>query len=120
MKIDLRVRGLADPAVLRDQIERRLQFALGRFGHEVARVTVRLSDENGPRGGVDKRCHLTVRGPKLATVVIDERNAVAEAAIDLAAGRASRAVARLIDRRRERPLRMSLSWLALTQHTGGA
>jgi putative sigma-54 modulation protein len=103
MKIDLRVRGMAEPAVLRAQIERRMQFALGRFGHDVAQVTVRLSDENGPRGGVDKRCHLTIRGPRLATVVIDERNAGAEAAIDLAAGRASRAVARLLERRRERP-----------------
>ena len=112
MKIELRVRGLEDPAVLRDQLERRLQFALGRFGHEVAQVTVRLTDENGPRGGVDKRCHLTVRGPRLATVVIDERNSVAEAALDLAAGRAGRAVARLLDRRLARRLRMPIFRLA--------
>ena len=112
MKIDFRVRGLEDPSALREQVERRLQFALGRFGHEVARVTVRLCDENGPRGGVDKRCHLTVRGPRLATVVIDERNSVAEAAVDLAAGRASRAVARLLDRRREARLRMPMFWPA--------
>ncbi len=105
MKIDLRIRGLEDAAGLKEQVERRLQFALRRFGPEVAQVTVRLSDENGPRGGVDKRCHLTVRGPRLNTVVIDERSASAEVAIDLAADRVGRAVARLVDRRRHRAVR---------------
>jgi hypothetical protein len=32
---------------------RRLAFALN---HIVSRIVVRLSDVNGPRGGVDKRC----------------------------------------------------------------
>ena len=112
MKIELRIRGVEDVAELREHVERRMQFALGRFAPEVAHVTVRLSDENGPRGGVDKRCHLTVRGPRLSTVVIDERSAVVEAAIDLAADRAGRAVARLLDRRRHRSVRPTLLQLA--------
>ncbi len=112
MKIELRVRGLENVAVLREHIERRMQFALGRFGGEVGSVTVRVSDENGPRGGVDKRCHLTVRGPKVGTVVIDERHMAAEAAVDLAAGRAGRAVARMLERSRDRLVPRHLVWAA--------
>lgn len=103
MKIEVRVHGVEEPSSLREHTQARLQFALGRFGSEVAHVTLRLSDENGPRGGVDKRCHLTVRGPNVGTVVIDERHRMAEAALDLAAGRAGRAVARALDRKREWP-----------------
>ena len=112
MKIEMRVRGLEDVGALKEQIVRRVQFALGRFAPEVQRVTVRLGDENGPRGGVDKRCHLTVRGNRFGTVVIDERDGDAAAALDLAAGRASRAVARAIDRSRDRAAPFGLVWAA--------
>ena len=39
---------------------RRLAFAFGRFGPLLRRVAVRLTDLNGPRGGVDKACPLAV------------------------------------------------------------
>ena len=37
--------------VLKGHIERRLRFALGRFAARIGRLTVRLTDVNGPRGG---------------------------------------------------------------------
>lgn len=46
--------------VLGDYIERRVRFALGRFAGRIDRVAVRLSDVNGPRGGIDKHCRVTV------------------------------------------------------------
>ena len=36
---------------LKDHIERRLRSALGRFAARIDRLTVRLSDVNGPAGG---------------------------------------------------------------------
>jgi ribosome hibernation promoting factor len=45
---------------LKDHLERRLRFALGRFAARIDRVRVRLSDVNGPRGGVDKQCRIAV------------------------------------------------------------
>jgi hypothetical protein len=42
------------PDFLPDHIERRLRFALARFGSRVERVIVFLHDRNGPRGGIDK------------------------------------------------------------------
>jgi putative sigma-54 modulation protein len=63
MKIEVRGPTFSRSDALRAHAERRLGAALGRFQTHVARATVRLTDVNGPRGGVDQRCRvsLTVR-----------------------------------------------------------
>lgn len=43
---------------LRDLAERRVRFVLRRLSRLVPRAEVQLSDLNGPRGGVDKRCQV--------------------------------------------------------------
>ena len=40
---------------------RSLEFALDRFSQRIADVSLRVSDENGPRGGVDQTCSLAVK-----------------------------------------------------------
>jgi putative sigma-54 modulation protein len=74
---------------------RRFVFALSRFRHRVRTLAVRVTDVNGPRGGLDKRCRVTVQlqGPS-QTVVIDDVDADAAIAVDRAADRTARTVAR--------------------------
>jgi len=67
MKIDIQTRGFTLTDALRTQTERRLRFAFGGLGARVGRVGVRLTDENGPRGGVDKRCALRISVPGRST-----------------------------------------------------
>lgn len=43
---------------LRTLTERRVRHALKRLAWLVPRVRVHLSDINGPRGGIDKRCQI--------------------------------------------------------------
>ena len=43
---------------LRRSVERRLLYALSRFGPGVERVAVRLSDVANPMGGVDRVCRI--------------------------------------------------------------
>ena len=43
---------------LRTDVERRLLYALSRFGAGVERVVVRLSDATNPLGGVDRHCQM--------------------------------------------------------------
>lgn len=90
--------GHAAPAAIAAQARRRFEFALGRFGARVRSLTVRLSDLNGPKGGVDKQCRVAIRldGTK-RTIVIEHTDQSAVAAIDRAAERAARAVARALD-----------------------
>ncbi len=51
-----------------------------------AGVAVRLADDNGPRGGVDKRCVLRVHLAGMRVTVITERAVDVYAALEAAAG----------------------------------
>jgi hypothetical protein len=46
---------------LRDLAERRVRFVLRRLAWLVPRAEVQMSDVNGPRGGIDKRCQVELR-----------------------------------------------------------
>ena len=77
----------------------RLEFALGRFGAHVRSLTDRMTDLNGPRGGVDKHCLVAIRltsPPRL--IVIQDTDVEAEVAIARVAERAARVVARAVHR----------------------
>ncbi len=98
MRLDIRSKDLYLAEALRVHLERRLRFALGRFDNRIRRVSVRLVDTNGPRGGVDKRCRLSLVVNPGGNVVIEERNADLVAAIDRAVDRLGHAVARKLHR----------------------
>jgi len=85
---------------LREHVQRRLHFALSRFEGRVARVIVRLSDLNGPRGGADKNCRLQIRVHGLPDVIIEDVEADLYVAINRAADRAARTVERQLRRAR--------------------
>ena len=105
MNIDVRFRGLEPSESLRDHVVRRIHFHLSRFGHEISSVHVRISDVNGPKGGVDKQCQIKVRGRRLSAVVIDDLSGDAYSSVDMAVERVGRAVGRDIERvRRTRVL----------------
>lgn len=87
---------------IRGLAERRLLFALSRFDSKVERVSVVLADVNGPRGGIDKSCSVTVKLRRLDDVHVSSEHADVEAAIRYAAGRIGRAVARAIEREASR------------------
>jgi putative sigma-54 modulation protein len=90
--------GLDD--MLKDHIERRLHFALGRCAARIHRLTVRLTDVNGPRGGLDKRCRIAVALVPRGMVTVEDSGDDPFALIADAAKRAGRAVRRELERRR--------------------
>lgn len=100
MRIDVRFQGIEASDALREHVVRRIRFQLSRFSGEVSAVVVRIGDVNGPKGGVDKRCHVAVRGPAFAPVTIEDLGSDAYSTVDLAVGRAARAVRRRIARAR--------------------
>jgi len=100
MRTIIRANGLASDAV-GDHARRRLGFALGRFADRITTVWLRLSDLNGPRGGVDKQCRIEVRGVNQWEVVVEDRDCDVYVAIDRAADRVGRAVGRTVERLRE-------------------
>ena len=101
MKIQIRFRGIESSEALADYTTRRIHQHLSRFGGQVGGVTVRLTDVNGPKGGEDKRCQLTVSGPRLRSVNLSETHADVLAAVDLALDRLANVLGRNIERERE-------------------
>lgn len=98
MELEVRGRHLHVSGALRQHLERRLGFALGRVSHRINTVWVRLEDTNGPKGGLDKRCRIKVAGGGGWLVMIEEHDSDAYAAVERAAGRAGRAVERTLER----------------------
>jgi ribosome-associated translation inhibitor RaiA len=86
-------------------IRRKLGTKLGKFVESIERVTVRMTDANGPRGGVDHVCGVKVVLSGLPSVVVERRDASPYAAIDLALRATEQAVRRSVSRRRMKPLR---------------
>ena len=96
----------------RELIRQKLGAKLGKFAASIERVTVRMSDANGPRGGIDHVCHVKVVLSGLPSVVVERRDASPYAVIDLALRATEQAVRRSLSRRRMKPLhrRSSAAW----------
>jgi ribosome-associated translation inhibitor RaiA len=98
MQIDIQARGFRLTEGLRTQAERRVRFALGSTSGRVRSVVMRLADENGPRGGLDKRCTIRANLPGAPPVIIAQQEADLYVAIDRAADRVGRAVSRRLEK----------------------
>ena len=83
---------------VRDFAERRLRFALSRFGGEIRQVLLVISDTNGPRGGVDQLCKVSVRFRRLPTLVASHQDAGLRPCLAKVAEKAGRAVSRKLSR----------------------
>ena len=94
MKVSIQFKDLQVTASDRQRIEDGIRLALTRFAPLVHGLTATISDENGSRGGVDKRCRLVVR-LHAGTVVVNEQAGAVMAAVTQAAERAARSVARV-------------------------
>ncbi len=98
---------------MRDIAVSRLRFVMRRLTWLVPRATVHLSDVNGPRGGIDKRCQLELKTDHSGTVVVTSMAHDWRSALDGALSRAARVLVRSWqrqgrrghgrDRARERP-----------------
>ena len=82
-------------------IERRVRFALGRFGHRIRRTEVLLVDSNGPRGGQDQHCTIHVVLAGLPPVVVEVQDVDPLAAVNRALDRVARRTRDSANRQRD-------------------
>jgi len=94
--------GTQRPAGLPEHIERRLRFALARFGNRVERVVVFLQDRNGPKGGIDKVCRILAKVQGCGSMIAAVADSDWTAAVDRATTRIGHTVARQVGRARDR------------------
>lgn len=85
---------------LNEYIEKRLHFALGRFSARIDSVLVRISWYTEPHGTINKECRIFIPLGRLNTINVAYADLDIHTAIDRAAGRAARAVARRLEQER--------------------
>ncbi|MFI5250739.1 MAG: CBS domain-containing protein, partial [Gemmatimonadales bacterium] len=79
--VAIRVAGVDVSDDVRADIRRKLGRQIGKFALSIERVTVRLSDVNGPRGGMDQQCQVKVVLSGAPSVVVESQSATMHAAI---------------------------------------
>jgi len=102
---NIRVDGVTLDAEDRAYIRRRLGEKLGKYARSIERVTVRVRDVNGPRGGIDLLCRIKVVLSGLPSVVVEHQAALLKPALTRALTGAERTVRQTVQRKRMRPIR---------------
>jgi len=98
MQLEIQAQDFQLTEALRAYIERRISFALSSRYEQIQRIVVRLADVNGTSGGVDKRCQIQVKVPRLRDIVIEDTESDPHVAIDRATDRVRRTVTRRLAR----------------------
>lgn len=94
MRIHVQARGFTLTHSIQSHLQRRIEFALDRLRGRVRSVCVRLSDVNGRRGGIDKRCQLQVQLADTSDVVVADVQRDLYVAMTRAVDRAAAAIVR--------------------------
>jgi CBS domain-containing protein len=102
---NIRVSGVTLEDEDREYIRRRLGMKLGKFAPSIERVTLRVEDVNGTRGGVDTTCRIKVVLSRLPSVTVETRGDSLADTVNRALGAAERAVRRTLQRKRTKPLK---------------
>ena len=93
MEISIIGRGIDVDSALYAYVKGRIYFTLSRFSSRVERVSVVLSDENGPNGGMRKTCCFRVQLLELPAVLTEQADFDVCTAFDRAADCVGRTVA---------------------------
>ncbi|MCE9667927.1 ribosome-associated translation inhibitor RaiA [Myxococcus stipitatus] len=102
MKVLMRGVHLTLTDSLRDYAREHLVRHVERYADdEASEVDISLVDINGPKGGVDKECRVTVRMPNFASIHVTETAETLLQAIDAARDRLERSLKRAVDKRRD-------------------
>jgi hypothetical protein len=89
----------------RAAIRHQLGLKLGKYATAIERVSVRISDANGPRGGVDKLCRVKVVLSGLPSTIFESRASSLNDAINGALAGTERNVRRSVTRRLTTPFK---------------
>ena len=90
MQVELRIRNTDLADVLRSYTDRRLRFAVSRFGDRVGRVVVTVSGLNGQGLAAAVSCHIGAELKPFGQLAVQESDLNLYTAIDRAVGRLGR------------------------------
>jgi ribosome-associated translation inhibitor RaiA len=99
MTID--IRGIAVSRLVEAHVTKRMTAALTRLAVKPVGAQVVFHDENGPKGGIDIRCAVSVRLPYRPSVRVEHMGETPRLAFDAAFAVLERQLERYLERARE-------------------
>lgn len=103
MKVNVRGVHLSLSDSIKDHVQRHLVDPISRFfDSEAAEMEIHLRDTNGPKGGVDKECSVTVRVPHAQSIHVTETADDIYKAIDLCRDRVEKSAKRTVERSQDK------------------
>lgn len=118
MHIQIRARHFSLTETLKSHVRKRIENALNAGADQIQRIQVRLSDINGLRGGVDKRCLIQVGLTRHTEIIIADTHSDLYAAIGQATARLSKMLSRRLEQLRSKQRDPRLQLLtARAQHS---
>lgn len=98
MNIDIKQHNVELPGSLIGNIHKYITAYLGRYSPVIRRVSVRIADINGPRGGEDKSCRIQVYLNRATSVIVEDRGVSIFDVLGRAVVRINMALSRSVDR----------------------
>lgn len=98
MHLSIRINGGDTTPSARRSLSETVDHALSKFGQHVRRVTLSVTDINGPRGGKDKHCRCVLYMNHAQPIVIEDLDVSVGGAIHHALERAVYTVSQRISR----------------------
>lgn len=103
MKVNLRGVHLELTDALKQHVQKHLIDPIEHFyDSEAAEIEIHLRDSNGPKGGKDMECSVTVRVPRAASIHVTEVSEDIYKSIDLCRDRVERAAKRTLERSQDK------------------
>jgi putative sigma-54 modulation protein len=100
MLLETRSRRFILTKEIRLHLERRVRFALNRFEARIIRTSIVITDVNGPKGGPDKVCRVTVVPTRGDRIVVTELGKDLFRVIDQVTDRVKQQVSSTLERNR--------------------
>ncbi|MFK8010496.1 MAG: HPF/RaiA family ribosome-associated protein [Marinicellaceae bacterium] len=91
---------LENNSEIRSFINHKVKTTLKRFNYLIKKIEIRITDENGPKGGDDKNCMVYIKTDLFPEIVINGVKPDAYASVSDAVLRAKRTLARRVKQTR--------------------
>jgi ribosome-associated translation inhibitor RaiA len=102
----IRVLGADLTKTQRMSLRQKIGVTLGKFADSIERVSIRVKDGNGPRGGLDQVCKIKVVLRGLPSVLFEAQGTSLDTAISKALAGIERTVRQNLQHRRMKPVKV--------------
>jgi putative sigma-54 modulation protein len=113
MKIDITMQQSGLNKKISRKITRKARLALCRFNTSIQAVTIRITDTNGPKGGIDMQCVVSMKLISVGELVVHGEGGDIFSAVNQCLSRADRVISRSLERRRNTPIRLNRRRIAV-------